>query len=150
MAAGPVLSICTHPHRKRVSRHDSSGGHRPKGLGFGALAVVFAGVAAFHALALVRPDLAPSSPPWRHALFVAVDTAAAAGIAERPRGFVFAFAALVVQQLVSHGTAAWGVWAEERRIDVVSLLVVIGMPAALLALAIDSRERARGRSSGAS
>ena len=114
--------------------------HRTKRFGFGTLAVTFAGVATFHAVALVRPDLAPPSPPWRHGLFAAINTVVAVGMVARPRGFVLAFAALTAQQLVSHGSAAWSAWIEERRVDVVSLLVVIAMPAALVALAIDARQ----------
>ena len=123
--------------------------HRAERSGFGALAVVFAGVAAFHGVALVRPDIAPPSPPWRHALFAAINTVVAIGMVARPRGFVFAFAALTVQQLVSHGSAAWSAWAEERRVDVASLLVVIAMPVVLLALVIEVRQHgARPNSTG--
>jgi hypothetical protein len=114
--------------------------HRVKRFGFGALAVVFVGVAAFHAVALVRPDIAPPSPPWRHGLFAAINTVVAIGMVARPRGFVFAFAALTAQQLVSHGSTAWSAWAEEQRVDVVSLLVVIAMPVLLLALVIEARQ----------
>jgi hypothetical protein len=110
-----------------------------KRFGFGALAVAFAGVAAFHAAAVARPEFAPPSPPWRHALFAAINTVVAVAMVVRPRGFVFAFAALTVQQLVSHGSTAWSAWAEERRVDVVSLLVVVAMPAVLLALVVDAR-----------
>jgi hypothetical protein len=113
--------------------------HRTKRFAFGALALAFAGVAAFHAVAVARPDFAPPSPQWRHALFAAINTVVAIGMVVRPRGFVFAFAALTAQQLVSHGSTAWSAWAEERRVDVVSLLVVVAMPAVLLALVIDPR-----------
>jgi hypothetical protein len=89
----------------------------------------------------VRPDLAEPSPPWRHAVFAAVNLSAAAGALFRPRGFVLAFALLTAQQLYSHGTYAADVWRDERRIDWASVVVLAGMPVALALFVADARAR---------
>ena len=97
--------------------------------------------AAFHAAAAVVPSLAPSSPTWRHALFVAINLAAAAGLVWRPRGFVPLFALLSVQQLVSHGAEAWRAHRDEGRVDVASVVVLCAMPVALALLIAETRAR---------
>src|SRR5215467_12600686 len=94
----------------------------------GAFALGFVCAAVFHALALVRPDLAEPSPPWRHALFVGVNLAVAAGFLWRPRGFKVVFALLCAQQLYGHGTYALGVWRDSHRIDWASIVVLVAMP----------------------
>ena len=97
--------------------------------------------AAFHAAAAVVPSLAPSSPTWRHALFVAINLAAAAGLVWRPRGFVPLFALLCLQQLASHGAEAWRAHRDEGRVDVASVVVVCAMPIALALLIAETRPR---------
>ena len=121
---------------------------------FGLLAIAFALGAVFHAAALVSPSLAPDSPAWRHALFVAINLGAAAGMLTRPRLFVPAFAVLCGQQLASHGEAAYRAWVDLHRIDVASLAVLALMPLALALLVRDARiariSRARGSARSAS
>lgn len=102
--------------------------------------------AAFHAAAAVAPSLAPSSPTWRHALFVAINLAAAAGLLWRPRGFVPLFALLCLQQLASHGAEAWRARRDEARVDVTSIVVVCAMPVALALLVAETRARDSRRS----
>jgi hypothetical protein len=109
------------------------------------LAAFFAVAAAFHAAALVRPDLAEPSPPWRHGLFAAVHLAAAVGALWRPRGVVVAFALLTAQQLYSHGTYALDVWRDEQRVDWASVVVLVGMPVVLALFVADARARRDAR-----
>src|SRR6185312_10756746 len=90
-----------------------------------AFVVVFAVSAAYHAVALARPGFGEPSPAWRHALFVAVNLAFAAGFARPPRWFVLPVALLAVQQLASHGAYALGVWHAERRVDWASVGVLV-------------------------
>ena len=106
-------------------------------------AVLFMGAAAYHVLGLVRPDLAVPSPPWRHALFVAINAGLAAALVARVRGLVFIILALTLQQIYSHGTYAWQVWVTERRLDWASVVVLLGLPALLLAVAAEDRSRAK-------
>jgi hypothetical protein len=113
--------------------------------GFVVIAAFFAVAAAFHAAALLRPDLAEPSPPWRHALFVAINAAAAAGVLWRPPGFVIAFALFTAQQLYSHGAYAIDVWRDERRLDWASVIVLVAMPIVLAMLIADARARAMPR-----
>lgn len=117
-----------------------------KDLLFFVLAAFFAAAALFHAAAIVFPNLEHDrahvpDPAWRHALFVAINAAVAAGMLRRPPIFVLAFAALTIQQIVSHGGEAWRAWTLERRIDVTSIGVVILVPLALVALIRDWRAR---------
>ena len=109
---------------------------------FGLLAAVFVAGALFHAAALVVPSLAGNSPPWRHATFVAVNLAAAAGMVRRPPLFVPLFGLLCSQQLASHGDAAYRAWRAAHRIDVASLAVLVVMPLAFALLVRDRISRA--------
>jgi hypothetical protein len=90
-------------------------------------AAAFAAVAAFHAVALVAPGVAPPSPAWRHALFVVVNGAYAVGFAVRPRWLFVAFLLLAVQQVVSHGAAFVNARAEGW-VDWQSLVVLGSLP----------------------
>jgi len=109
---------------------------------FAVIAAFFAVAAAFHAAALVRPELAPPSPPWRHALFVAINAALGAGVLLRPRGFAVAFGLVTAQQLYSHGAYALSVWQHEGRVDWASALVLAAMPA-IFALLLRTTPHAR-------
>ena len=106
---------------------------------FAVLAFAFALAALFHLAAVVAPSIAEPSPPWRHALFAAINAAAAAGMLKRPRAFVFAFAALTAQQLYSHGTYGVDVWRREARIDWASVVVVIAMVTVTMTVIADLR-----------
>lgn len=72
---------------------------------FGALAVAFGFGALLHLAALVRPAIDPESPPWRHALFVAINLVCVAGFRSRPWYFLPAYVALAVQQGTTHGAS---------------------------------------------
>jgi hypothetical protein len=98
------------------------------------IAIGFAVGGLVHLWALFQPTVLEPAPPWRHALFVLVNGAFAVGMVRRPRGFTIAFAALCAQQLVSHGIQGWAVWQRDHRIDWASLIVIIALPLALLAL----------------
>ncbi|HEU4537250.1 MAG TPA: hypothetical protein VFS00_24185 [Polyangiaceae bacterium] len=111
---------------------------------FGLLAATFGAAAAFHLAAALRPAIDPTASPPRHAAFVAVNLACALGFVVRPKWFVFAFGALVAQQLVSHGGQAWREWQGAGRVDVASLGVLAIMPLALWLLVADARPAARG------
>jgi hypothetical protein len=106
-------------------------------------AVLFMGAAAYHVLGLVRPDLAVPAPPWRHALFVAINAGLAAALVVRVRCLFFIVLALTLQQTYSHGTYAWEVWAQEHRLDWASVVVLLGLPSLLLAVAAEDRSRSR-------
>ncbi len=116
--------------------------HRASSVLFLALALAFAGAAAFHAAAIAWPGIAEPSPDWRHALFVGINLALAAGLLARPRWFAFVFAAFTLQQLYSHGSQGWRVWHLEHRLDWASLIVVVALPPVLVML---WREPARQR-----
>jgi hypothetical protein len=102
---------------------------------FVALAVGFAAAAVFHAVAIFSPGIDVPSPAWRHALFVTINVAVAAGMLVRPRGFALAFAALTAQQLYSHGVTLVGAWRREARVDWPSVVVLVAMPLVLVLLA---------------
>ncbi len=110
---------------------------------FVAIAVGLAVAGTFHLAALAAPSIAEPSPPWRHALFAAINFAFAVGMVKRPRGFAFAFAALTLEQLYSHGTYGVDVWRREARVDWASVVVVVAMPIVVVLLARDARARAK-------
>lgn len=110
---------------------------------FVVIAVALAIAGSFHVAALVEPSIAEPSPPWRHALFAAINFAFAVGMVKRPRGFAFAFAALALQQLYSHGTYGIDVWRREARVDWASVVVIVAMPIVVVLLARDVRARAK-------
>ena len=89
----------------------------------------FVVAALAHLYALFSAD---PSPPWRHALFVAINLVAAWGCWRRPRWFIWPFALLLLQQLYSHGHDLAQAWP--ARIDWRSLLVVIWLPIVAVAL----------------
>jgi len=96
-----------------------------------------AAAALYHVYRLLVPD---DSPAWRHALFVGIDAALAVGFLRRPRWFAALFAAVVAQQLVSHGGAALRA-ARDGRTDFVSIAVIIGLPVMLFSLLAEQRAR---------
>jgi hypothetical protein len=102
------------------------------------------GAAAYHVLGLIRPDLAVPAPPWRHALFIVINAGLAAALVARVRGLVWIIFALTLQQIYSHGTYAWELWVTERRLDWASVVVLLGLPSLLLAVAAEDHA-ARGR-----
>jgi len=113
---------------------------------FGAtLTIVFAAAGAFHAAAIVFPNVAPSASPLRHGVFAVINAGVAAGLAAGPargrsfsRGvhaiFTSLFALLCLQQLWSHGADAWRAWTVDHRVDVASLGVLVVMPLTLMFL----------------
>jgi hypothetical protein len=80
--------------------------------------------------AVLSPGIAEPSPPWRHALFAVINAGCALGFQKPFPGFTWAFAALVVQQIYSHGTQVIG----NGRLDWASAAVFVGLPAAGLLL----------------
>jgi hypothetical protein len=110
---------------------------------FALLTLLFGAAAVFHLWAIVDPKLDDSSPTWRHALFVLMNLACAAGFRLRPPPFVYLFGLLVLQQLGSHGLQAWRIWQIEERFDWTSLGVLVVMPLALALLVAERRAHAR-------
>jgi hypothetical protein len=94
----------------------------PQGSIFRVLAAVFA-IAALQHLARAL-GAGADNPPGRHLVFVAVNALVAAGLWRRPPFFAWAFAALALQQLMSHGGDLARAWSSERRIDWLSLVVL--------------------------
>jgi len=92
-----------------------------------AAAVAAMLVAMFHVAALVVPTMGEPSPPWRHALFVAVNLAAAWAFVRRPRGLRIGFSLLWLQQCISHG-AAFVAAHDAGHLDVQSLVVLVAFP----------------------
>lgn len=88
---------------------------------FYGLAGAFVFGAAMHVRALADHAVDPSSPAWRHGLFVGINLVAAIGFVWRPWFFLPALLVLAVQQGSTHGVAAvdaatrgaiaWADWA---------------------------------------
>lgn len=100
--------------------------------------------ATFHGLSMLFPAVSrleyePDYPSWRHVLFIGINLAVAWLFQVRPRWFVWAYGALTVQVLTSHGWGAIRIWLTERRVDWISVAVSIGAPLLLLALIVERR-----------
>ena len=107
---------------------------------FVVFACGFIAAAAFHIAAIAFPGVDIPSPAWRHALFIAVNLGAAAGMIFRPRWFALPFAVLTAQQVYSHGMTLVSAW-RSGRIDWPSVVVLVAMPLALFLLVRDGHTR---------
>jgi hypothetical protein len=114
------------------------------GLRFSAL--LFAGAALYHLLAVLAPSLGIFGVRWRHLLFVAIDAGFAGLLLRQPRWLVFPLSALTLYSVYSHGTGAWRLWHREGRVDWLSLGVVTVLPA-ILWLTINHRSSQKPSSS---
>ena len=84
-------------------------------------------VAAFHACAIVAPEISEPSPRWRHALFVAVNLFFAASFVRRDRRIALPYLALAAQQAWSHGTAFMAA-RRAGHFDLQSVVVLASLP----------------------
>ena len=101
-------------------------GHWLRGLRW-LLALGFGAGALFHLVSLVRPDIGSFSPPWRHALFVAVNLLFAWAMLRPPRWLVVPAAILVVQQGYGHGADLLRA-AASGKADLQSAVTVLVLP----------------------
>ena len=113
---------------------------------FRIVAVGAVAAALFHAAAMVSPAIAqieyePTYPTWRHLIFIGIDASLALLVLRRPRWLVWAYGAITLQVLNSHGVGAWHLWMTERRLDWISVAVSVAAPAILLLLIVDRRRR---------
>lgn len=91
----------------------------------------------FPAVSLLEYE--PGYPAWRHVVFIGINLSLASLFQTRPRWFAWAYGALTVQVLASHGWGAIRMWRADRYIDWISVTVAIGAPLLLLALILDRR-----------
>ena len=103
-------------------------------------AILFAGAALFHLYGLVT-SLSDMKLAAFHGAFVVIDPATAFFLVRRPGWFPYAFAVLTVQQIYSHGMDALNAWRNSGNIDIVSLFIVVFMPALLALLIYDAVNR---------
>jgi len=113
-----------------------------------ALAAAFLFGAVMHGRALVQPPAAPDSPPWRHALFLALNLVCVAGFLRRPWYFLPAFVVLAIQQGSTHGVdavqaAARGVFAGDDIAVMATFVLGIGL------LVLEATRRGESTRSGA-
>jgi hypothetical protein len=99
-----------------------------------AAACLFAVAALFHLSRVFLPQAGDPSGALRHAVFVGINLGCVGGLILQPPFFRVAFIALAAQQAYSHGGTAWMAWVERGEVDLVSLVIVVLMPAILAAL----------------
>jgi hypothetical protein len=108
---------------------------------FTALAAGSALAVAYHiagAAGLLGSD---ATPVLRHLLFVGIDSVGVWYLLKRPIVLLPVFIALCVQQAQSHGGRALRWWTLDGRVDVISLVTLLGLAIALVALVLDARDR---------
>jgi len=123
---------------------------RPREWLFRICAASAALAAAFHAAAMASPSVArieydPGYPAWRHVVFIAINGSLAWLFLRRPRWLVWPFALLTIEVVGGHGYRAWELWATARRVDWISIAVVLAAPSILLLLFLDRRDHDRER-----
>jgi hypothetical protein len=92
-----------------------------------ASGVATAGVALFHAAAIVVPGISEPSPAWRHALFIGVNAFFAWAFVTRVAWLPIPFVVLAAQQTWSHGSAFLDARAAGH-FDLQSVLVLVSLP----------------------
>ena len=102
--------------------------------------IAFLVAAVYHAVELWRALIADGAVLF-HSSFVLIDLFMALAVWRRLPGLLLLVAVLTAEQLYAHGSAAWIAWHDARRIDAISCIVVIAMPALLVLVAL---ERAAG------
>jgi hypothetical protein len=91
--------------------------------------------AAYHLVAVFVS--VNESPVWRNLLFVGINAFTGYFLLKRPRWFIWFFILLMFQQLYSHGSDLINAWNSQHRIDWMSLMVILVMPAIYIFLLID-------------
>ena len=81
------------------------------------------------------------SPPWRHAIFVAINLICIYGFIKRPKYFFYFLLALLIQQCYSHGTYLWNMWMEQKKIHWLSVIDIVVLIAGFICLYEDKREQ---------
>lgn len=119
---------------------------RPPPVVFRLAAAAFAFAAAYHTTAIVVPAFAriayPTTYPLlRHVVFVVIDGSFAWLFLWRPIWLIWPYSVLTIQVINGHGGAAWSMWHHERRVDWISLALVIGVVLGLWLLIADWRTR---------
>jgi hypothetical protein len=104
---------------------------------FAASAVLFLGAGMYHLYGLIASLENPQLAAF-HAAFVVIDPVTAFLLLRRPDWFRYAFAALTIQQIYSHGMEAVAAWRLVSAIDYVSLFIVVFMPSLLVLLMYDA------------
>jgi len=100
---------------------------------FRFVAVGFALAAIYHLAALAIPTFArvaypPAYPVLRHVAFVIVDS---------PRWFIWPYVLLTLQVLQGHDVRAWQTWVQEREIQWIDDITVLGILLGLVLLFLD-------------
>ena len=104
---------------------------------FAASAVLFLAAGAYHLYGLIASLEDPQLAAF-HAAFVVIDPVTAFLLLRRPEWFAYAFAALTIQQIYSHGMEAVRAWQVMSVIDYISVFIVVFMPSLLVLLVYDA------------
>ncbi len=104
--------------------------------------------ASYHLTALFIPAFAavaypPGYPRLRHVAFIGLNVVFSQLFVWRPRWLVWPYALMTLQILNGHGRGAWRLWQVQRRVDWISVALVMGAVALLFFLTMHWRERTR-------
>lgn len=81
------------------------------------------------------------SPPWRHAVFFAVNCICIYGLLKTPKWFTWFIAILTIQQWYSHGSYAIELWQKQHTIHWISVGVIIFLPVIFILLLLNGRSK---------
>jgi hypothetical protein len=109
---------------------------------FAASSVVFFGAGVYHLYALIDSSSDLKLAAF-HAAFTSIDIVTAFLLLLRPDWFTYAFAALTLQQIYSHGMEALNAWRATATTDYVSLCIIVLMPGLFILLVYDTAMRKR-------
>ena len=85
------------------------------------------------------------SPPWRHAVFFAVNCICIFGLLKRPEWFTWFIAILTIQQWYSHGSYVIELWQKQHTIHWISVGVIIFLPVIFILLLLNGRSKNEDR-----
>jgi hypothetical protein len=108
-----------------------------------ALLLIIAGT--YHVIGVFSHGSLPPSPIWRHFLFVLINIFGAFLLLRRPNWAYIPFSLITVQQIYSHGKRLISWWVNDVRIDIISIFVIVILPAITILLILEKRQQINGK-----
>ena len=108
---------------------------------YSLLTFAFGITAAYHIVAIILPNYFPSSPVWRHSIFILISIFGLILSIRRWIWLWIPFSILTIQQMFSHGKRIYEWWILNHQIDFISIIIVFCMPIIVIFLFINFKLR---------